>query len=268
MATATSQQRTLVVVVTIVATLIGAHYLGITAPLERLTVRALEPIGRTAVRLLGRTSEPARYSKAELKQKLPELEQRIADLSAENVQLRASLDAVVESSNQQRFTESRKFPGVLGRMFARSADPGAEYITIDVGSSSGVRGGSPVIVHDGILIGKVQSVRADSSRILLNTDNRSSFTGVSANNPNAQGVVSGVRGLSLRMDLIPQNETLPPGEIIVTDGTDKNIPRGLLLGQVGRIERQPGALFQSAALSTLYDVARLDVVTVITADAP
>lgn len=263
MAAATSQRRILFGAAIAVAALMLTHALGILGPVERWIGRGLEPIGRFGRSLVIRPDGLPRGSgQSDVVQ--ADLEQRIADLTSENAELRAALTAAIEAAAQSTFMTERRLAGRQARVFARSADPTVHVVAIDAGSDDGVKVGFPVIVRDGLMIGRIQSVETKSSQVLLTIDNRSSLTAVMSDNPAAQGVISGVRGLSLTMRLIPQSEELRIGEIAVTSGTEDGVPPGLVLGEIDRIEKQPGSVLQSASLKPLYRVSQLDAVTVVT----
>lgn len=265
MAKQTKQRRAVLRIAAIVAVLIGTHYLGLLRPIERLIVRALAPLGRYSLTTIRDNDQQAADDTT---RRLEGLEQRVAKLSVENVALRQSLEAAQSFNAQLTFLQNRKLSGIQARMFARSPDSMLEYILVDAGKRRGVGLGLPVIIENGIIIGSVTAVDDESSRVLLTTDNRSTFAGVASDNPAAQGSVSGVRGLSLRMDLIPQSETLREGQIVVTSGLDTNIPPGLVLGEIDRVEKQPGAVLQSASLGPLFSPARLDAVTILVPSSP
>jgi rod shape-determining protein MreC len=243
-----------------VVVIVSLHYLGALKPVERLVLRALIPIGRwtTAVFSLRPPADGT-----DLTSQLAGRDQRIAVLSVENTQLRLALDAATAAAEQTRFLTAQRLTGVTGSIIARNADPTTEFVTIDRGTTAGIAVDAPAIIAGGLIVGRVIGATDDTARVLLSTDNRSSFSGVSARTPTAQGVVSGARGLSLTMELIPQSESIAIGDLIVTAGIDAGVPRGLILGEVDRIERQAGALFQSASLRPLYQAARLNVITVL-----
>lgn len=256
-----SQRRVALVISSTVVAVLLLHYLGALRPVERVIVRALLPVGRWTASWLNPT---ARTSSREATARVAALGQRIAELNVENAQLRSAFEAVTEADEQDRFLATHQFEGVTARIVTRSADPTSEFITVDRGARTGVRHDAPAIVAGGVIVGRVIAVTDDDARVLLSTDNRSSFTGVSLKTPTAQGVITGARGLSLTMELIPQSESITPGDIIVTSGVDSSVPRGLVLGEIDRIEKQDGALFQSASLRPLYQSARLDVITILT----
>ncbi|MBI4426423.1 MAG: rod shape-determining protein MreC [Candidatus Kerfeldbacteria bacterium] len=255
------QRRTSLIIGGLVAAVVSLHYLGALEPIERLVIRALSPIGRWTTAVLSpQVPADATGSASQLAAR----DQRIAELSVENAQLRSALDAATAATEQTRFLTAQRLIGVTGSIITRSADPTTEFVTIDRGTATGIQVDAPAIVAGGLVVGRVIEATNDTAHVLLSTDNRSSFTGVSAKSPTAQGVVSGARGLSLTMQLIPQSESIAVGDLIVTAGSDAGVPRGLILGEVDRIERQAGALFQSASLRPLYQAARLNVVTILT----
>jgi len=234
------------------------HYAGLLNPAERVLLKGMSWVGEASVSMIS----GARTSSTSSKQ-LADLEQRVADLIAENVKLRGDIGALNESTDQRRFLDDQKITGIQARIFARSADPTTSYVVVNRGSKQGIRIDEPVITGNGICIGTVISVTDDTARVLLTTDNRSSIAGVSATNSAAQGVVTGIQGLSLVMQLIPQSETLTVHDTIITSGIDHAIPRGLVLGDIERVDYQQGELFQSAVLHTPYVASNLDIVTIL-----
>lgn len=227
-------------------------------------MRGLTPIGIAINRAVSSAITTSSQNGADLGTSVPELQRRISELQSENATLRGELFAIQESNVQQKLLTEKKLHGVQARLIARSPDPGSSYIIVDRGGDDGIQQGAPALIRDGVLVGKVISTTNDTARILLSTDNRSSFAGYNIAHPAAQGVINGVQGLTMTMELIPQSEIIDLHDIIVTSGLDPAIPRGFVIGEIERIDRQQGALFQSATLHTPYTNAELDIVSVIT----
>jgi len=57
--------------------------------------------------------------------------------------------------------------------------------------------------------------------------------------------------------------TLRDGDRVVTSGLVGGFPRGLVIGTITNIDKQEGALFQSAELMPEVDVGRVEEVLVI-----
>ncbi len=136
------------------------------------------------------------------------------------------------------------------------------WITIGKGSSSGIQSGMPVIVSDGILVGKVEEVGLDSSRVSLLT-NAVSAVNASDLETGAKGLVKGTYGLGLVMDMISQSDLLNVGDTVITSGLGGELPRGLLIGKIQEIKVSPDKLFQQAIVMPRIRYQKLDIVFVI-----
>jgi rod shape-determining protein MreC len=66
-----------------------------------------------------------------------------------------------------------------------------------------------------------------------------------------------------QLKYIPLLSTLRDGDRVVTSGLVGDFPRGLMIGTITHIDRQEGALFQSAELMPEVDVSRVEEVLVI-----
>jgi rod shape-determining protein MreC len=74
------------------------------------------------------------------------------------------------------------------------------------------------------------------------------------------GQVTGEIGL----EMIPQNATVQPGEIVVTSGLGGNYPANIVIGQVNTVRSQAYALFQSATVQPAVDFSQLNIILIIT----
>jgi rod shape-determining protein MreC len=140
-------------------------------------------------------------------------------------------------------------------------------ITIDKGSSSGVRVNDPVIDGEG-LVGKVTRVASDGALVSLITDSEVEVTAkISATG--ALGIVQPEVGEpgKLLMQYLPSTVGVVPGDYVVTAGTvssqgDSLYPKGIPLGQVTSVNED--SPFKSVEVSPLANLHTLDVVQVLT----
>jgi rod shape-determining protein MreC len=140
-------------------------------------------------------------------------------------------------------------------------------ITIDKGSSSGVRVNDPVIDGEG-LVGKVTRVASDGALVSLITDSEVEVKAkISATG--ALGIVQPEVGEpgKLLMQYLPSTSGVVPGDYVVTAGTisgqgDSLFPKGIPLGQVTTVNEQ--SPFKSVDVSPLANLHTLDVVQVLT----
>jgi len=78
-----------------------------------------------------------------------------------------------------------------------------------------------------------------------------------------EGVVEGTQQGLAQMKYIPLLSTVRDGDRVVTSGLVGDFPRGLVIGTITRIDKQEGALFQSAELMPEVDIGRVEEVLVI-----
>jgi rod shape-determining protein MreC len=136
------------------------------------------------------------------------------------------------------------------------------WIIIGKGSSDGIRAGMPVIVSDGILVGKVEEVGWDFSKVNLLTNAASAVNG-SDLETGAKGLIKGTYGLGIIMDMVSQGDVLNEKDTIITSGLGNEFPRGLLIGRIQEVRVSPDKLFQQAIIIPRIRYQKLDIVFVI-----
>jgi rod shape-determining protein MreC len=154
-----------------------------------------------------------------------------------------------------------------------SAGQGFEdTVTLDVGSTSGVRANMTVMTGDG-LVGRVARVGPSSATVQLATDAASSVGGRLEASKEI-GIVQGTGrrrvgggGTPLRFQLLDSSAALQPGQRIVTFGSQSERPYvpGVPIGAVQRVEQTPGSLTRTAYVTPFVHFSRLDVVGVVVA---
>ncbi|MFA5127585.1 MAG: rod shape-determining protein MreC [Patescibacteria group bacterium] len=174
-------------------------------------------------------------------------------LQEENDNLRATLN----------FKEKTKIIPIVSRVVGKNIEQTDQALIIDTGAKDGVAKDMPVIVGDGILIGKIIKVENDMSIVRLINDSQSKIAGAILNTDKSLGVVEGGYGLSVKMNFIPRNENIQVGDAIVTSGLETGITRGLLIGTVTAIENETYRPFQSAVLTPGTDLDKLTLVSVL-----
>jgi rod shape-determining protein MreC len=204
--------------------------------------------------------ELLRQQNEELTRRLQEAEarnQQLESLAIENQQL-AALLAV-------RSTIS--YETVAAEVITRRATDQEQVISLDAGTELGVGLDNPVIAEGGALVGKVVEVGPNFSRVLLISDTRTTVAGL-IESSRAIGDVKGMGDL-LQMTRIPATDVVNVGEAVVTAGIELDIgvrstyPKGLVIGTVVDIDRQPNQLFQTALVSPFARLDRLEYVLVI-----
>jgi len=174
------------------------------------------------------------------------------DIRKENEELRREIELL------PRETFSLEPATVIGRDISGVGN----WISIDKGSSSGIRAGMSVIVDNGIFVGRVVEVFLASSRVMLLSNGESLVSGISIDSE-AKGIVKGEYGLGLFLDMVLQTDTLKAGDTIITSGLGGDVPRGLLIGTLQNIHLSNDKLFQQATIIPPLRLDRMRYVFVI-----
>ena len=145
-----------------------------------------------------------------------------------------------------------------------SASPDSRTVTIDKGTSSGVRLNMPVIAPTGV-VGRVVTPTAHASKVQLLVD-RNAGAGALVDRSRAQGVILGSGEDLLRMNFVSATADVKPGDTVVTSGIDGIYPKGFVIGKIESVERGTG-LYKVIRVRPGVDFNRLEEVLVVTSPA-
>lgn len=137
-------------------------------------------------------------------------------------------------------------------------------ITIDLGSTHGIKPDMPVVTERG-LVGRIYKVGPTTSTVLLITDPSSGVNAlIQRDTSRAGGVVTGQAGALPVMEYIPQDADVVEGDLAITSGLGGNFPKNLVIGQVVQVRKHDYDMFQQAVVRPTVIFDRLEVVLVIT----
>jgi rod shape-determining protein MreC len=164
--------------------------------------------------------------------------------------------------DQLNLAPRKKFD--LAASFVIGQDPQrlGSWIMIDKGGSAGIKVGMPVIAYEGIIIGKIQEVFSNSSKVTLLTDSENAVN-ASDVETGARGILKGEYGLGIILDRVAQTDALNVGDTIVTSGLGGDLPKGLLIGKILEIRTTSDKLFQQAIVALRIKYTDLESVFVI-----
>jgi rod shape-determining protein MreC len=190
---------------------------------------------------------------------IDQLRQRNVELTDENEHLRAQNQGYVELQRELKqlsdllgLKTSVSYSTVAAQVIGREASPFQRVISIDAGSDKGVAVGDVVIGGGAALAGRVVEVGRDYSRVLLISDTASTVIGLDTTT-GATGEVIGRLGGTLTMQNIAVTEAIAAGDQVVTAGIDLGngirsaFPKGLVIGRIVDIRKEPNAVVQSAS---------------------
>lgn len=196
-----------------------------------------------------------------LRQRNMELEQGLVNLQAEVAELReyrSDYDRLAELVN---YTTREDWRYVTADVIGRDTT-NVQAIHINRGTRHGIQVGDPVVSEAG-LIGRVTKVSAAGSEILLISDpNSSVHSRVQANRED--GLVQGTLSGDLVLNFLDVEADVRPGDLVVSSGETQAFPTDIIIGQITSVTLTDDELFQQAAMSSLIDFTRLELVLVIT----
>jgi len=253
-------------VVMAAAGIIGLHYLGILQPAENYLSQWLQPAARITFRLanaIGITYQ-TKTDQRDLASLVARLEAANNQLLADNIGLKILADENEALRQQLAFYSRHNYQKVLANVISRESGAGENKImVIDKGRADGVAPNQAIIIGSGIVIGKIFLVKENLAYGYLITDERSQLAAVIAGKEGTGGVTKGELGLTVRLDFIPQTESVQAGEVVTTSGLESNIPRGLIIGSVVAVTKETNDLFQSAVISPAVNLNNVSIVSVI-----
>lgn len=150
---------------------------------------------------------------------------------------------------------------VFARVIGRSPSTWNRVFLLDRGRREGVRL-NMLVLSDLALVGKIIEVGPSVSKALLVTD-PSSRIGVLVQRTRSEGILYGVLSGGCRMKYIPPDARLKPGDVIETAGFGGFFPKGLVVGSITRVWKEPGQVYQVADVEPRADLNRLEEVTCV-----
>jgi rod shape-determining protein MreC len=242
-----------------------SHYLGWLVPVE-IFLRSLIFPGVAAVNSFSVQAKDS-YRWFKNKEEFIASYQEISNQLQDQQLLEATVDLLTDENRELRqqieFKQATDVKLITANVVGRGSNAGAQTIIINKGLSHGVNSNLPIIVGQGVVVGKVTKVEPDISVITLIDDNQSKIGATILNVDRSLGVVEGGYGISLRLKFIPRNETVLVGDKVITSGLESNVPRGLLVGTVAAVENEAYKPFQQAVITPAANLSKLTIVSVL-----
>jgi rod shape-determining protein MreC len=251
----------------------------------RSTIDARDPAGVRLIRLWAESvvappEKAAHYSWMSV----VDLWQNYVDLRhvrRQNAQLQEQIDrlrlaqaALLEDARQgQRlqslldFQHRYIYRTVAAQAIGSSGNLQSHVFYLDKGTNAGLKPDMAVITADGI-VGKVRDVFPTTAQVLMIND-QTSGAGVILETTRVRGILTGNASGQLEIVGILSDDRIMPGERVLTAGGDLVYPRGLPVGVVDKVVRDPDRdAFIIVMVKPAAHLSRLDEVLVITDTQP
>jgi rod shape-determining protein MreC len=196
---------------------------------------------------------------------------QIEKLKAENAKLRTKL--LQRKNADAELTQLKSVLNLAGRagykvLAVRVISQGAstsfsQTITIDAGTSSGVRQNMTVLSGDG-LVGVVKESYANSALVMLATD-PDFKVGVRVAGSQQIGILSGRGSRRAELQLLDNQNIVKVGDVLLARGSTHNRPfvPGIPVGVISAVDSGAGSIAQSASVMLYPNFSALGVVSVV-----
>ena len=191
------------------------------------------------------------------------LRQEMEWLRGENSQLREAAAATQRLTSLLQFKEQALPSMVAAQVIGRDSSNRYKSVILNKGESDGIQKDMGVITPAGV-VGRVVKTTGATSVALLLTDPNNAIAGL-IQRTRDEGIVEGIPQGRAKLKYIPMLSAVKEGDRVVTSGLVGGFPRGLAIGTITSIDREEGALFQTAELVPEVDVNRVEEVLVIQA---
>ena len=261
--------------VTVLVAILFAQVLGLAVQVKRSSenestrlirvwvVNAITPFEKGIVGLQGGARNLWRnyFYLRGVRQENYDLKQQIEHLRLEQVRLNEDAEQARRLQALLGFKEQFISQTVPAQVIGSSGSEQSRSIYIDKGSHDGIKQDMAVITADGV-IGKVLRVFVTTSQVLL-IDDQTSGVGAILEKSRLQGVLRGTPAGEIVLEKVAADETIQPGEKVLTSGGDQVFPKGLPVGTVTKVST--GAdLFLNVRVKPAANLSKLEEVLVIT----
>ncbi len=265
-----------VILLAVVGLLIFLHFSNLLLPVESFINNYTRPILTSFYSFSSkfRITYNQRTNKTDLAERVKQLENQVNQLIGENVELKMAETENQFLRQQLKFLSTNQSKYQIANIVSRGelseTAKSSQTILIDKGIADGIVTGlavvSPNILEadsQGIIIGKVGSVKQHLSEINLITNPQCKLAVALLNQSKTNGIIHGELGLTVKMEFIPQTEEVKIGDLIVTSGLEQNINRGLVVGKITEVIKENNDLWQSAVIEPLINLDDLTIVAVL-----
>ncbi|MBE3591623.1 MAG: rod shape-determining protein MreC [Thermoanaerobacter sp.] len=191
------------------------------------------------------------------------LQKEVEKLRKENIQLQELMNENKRLKEALNFkTKNVELDLKLATITGKNPGNWFNTFTIDKGKNEGIQPGMAVLDERGNMVGQITEVGDNWAKVLAIIDRDSSVSAVDVRTRD-NGVVRGDSNGGLIMIYLPLDAELIEGDVVTTSGMSR-FPKGLIIGKVSKVTRDPGSLLKQAVIEPAADFERLEYVFVVT----
>lgn len=200
-------------------------------------------------------------------------------VQAQNAELRRQLEAVQVQYQERRALADRarsledllalrdrsSLDTVAAEIIAASASPDFRTLTIDKGTTQGIKGNMAVIASDGV-VGRIVVPSRGAAKVQMLID-RNAAAGALIERSRAQGIALGGGDERLRLEYVSEVSDVVVGDLVVTSGIDGIYPKGFTIGYVESVEKN-GPAYRRITVKPAVNFSSLETVLVVLTPTP
>lgn len=202
----------------------------------------------------------------DLRRENEELKKRMADLQRENDQMKEMAQSHERLRKLLQFRETLSANVIAAEVTGRDPSSWFKSLTINKGEKDGIGQGMAVISPEGV-IGQILKTAPSQSIVLLITDYNSALDSI-VQRTRAKAIVEGKGENRCQLKYLLRTEEIVEGDRVVTSGLNGNFPKGLMIGEIKKVDRKGHGIFQYAELVPSVDFTILEEVLVIKGAPP
>jgi len=196
-----------------------------------------------------------------LSQQNRQLRETVQQLNGEVNRLREQAYMAERLASLLEFQEDKSVRTVAARVIGRSVSNWYQGVILNRGEDDGIREQMGVITPAGV-VGRIVRTSGATSIALLTIDPNVAITGM-VQRTREEGMVQGTSQGLVRMKYISPLSSVKKGDAVVTSGLTGGFPRGVLIGEVSRVEESEDNLFQTAEIVPAVQFRYLDEVLIV-----
>ncbi len=183
---------------------------------------------------------------------------QLAQLSSDKARLEQQLAETQAQIAQNKVLSLNSFQTIVARPIGEG-----RYLILNKGSEDGVAVGDTVVYLNNY-IGQVKSVSPRTSSIQLLADPDSTLAVYSqSERGKAKGILQGQFSSVIIMGKILHQEPISVGDLVYSEGIENNLPKGLVMGTVSKVNDNPNEVFKTAEVKPNFEVSDLEIVYII-----
>jgi rod shape-determining protein MreC len=189
------------------------------------------------------------------------LKQKIGELQEQNYRMKEMKLANERLRKLLQFREKNPSSMIGAEVIGQDPSSWFKSVTIDKGERDGVKKGMAVISSAGV-IGQILKTASHYAIVLLLTDYNSAIDSI-VQRTRAKAIVEGKGENRCQLKYLLRADEVAVGDVVVTSGLGGNFPKGLMIGEVKKVDKKGHGVFQYAELVPSVDLTQLEEVFVI-----